>query len=1679
MLQNHPKKKKKRNPKPSIHDRRVLRRPPMASGLKSVRWVVFFLGVSNVGVLFFGGFLVVSVFSGCGDAKKLPFMAVAAVAAVRVMAMVGAGVAQKATATTIVAELQQQPLEGSVVDEVVRHERRGFTGSDILRWRSFYATHDTAWKAHYREIFDHGIREALCCMGRVKYLSVLEEDEVYSVARLLGDLVAYRASGTGHLELLAGLALLQRHSQCPDSHSELMEAPEAQLQEAAAYHQFAEAAYTGPLLDFGRNPVLFPCAWLHRQGFLTPWTRNRRPVLEGDNWWRGHAAAFLKYTNVPPEALRCGRVSQLYRRYPNLHVYSYGTLPCVDPVVAEACSNFVTSIIYNDEFSARLSISSILRLRAAAIKALSDESSTDSALISKLARRILQVNRHQVSSGADHTNPSLPFQPGVGSLEDGGHMYRRQHFNYTVKGGAFLCAHAVSCMLNMPAHHSCSHLVDEGHEIQIKDLSDESRSSSAYTVGGCLQTGHNPLFREGNSLIDDLNPEITRVGFDEYTPQSGATSSFSVSEALKHSHDAVNPSIQSYFESCSNVTDLVHQVIDDDTLSSNKVFLEDPPEMYLPGLIIHIVPEQRSILPIWKSWITHDRKGEYRAFLANRESFKDIIVSPYMFLDHLPWRVHHAMLRVLETRRAQVEMEAVSPIIEVVKCVCNPAVRYVGYAKNLKKNFEKLDKMAKDLYDRRADIQLLVRNTAGAGKIPSSRCETWLKDVEDIEKQMVEMKEKYEQEKCFKGFCPNVFSRMMFGKHVEVKFEEVSKLVNTFTSDEGVLVDAPIRSVEIMSVPRVEVDSLTTRTVQKILEHIRDGHVQRIGVWGVGGVGKTTVMKMVNNLPEISQMFTVVIWVTVSEDWSIMKVQNEIAARLKLNLEENMSRKLFEKLKNAKYLLLLDDVWDKVDLKDVGVPAPSSENGCKVLLTTRSRVVCNKMETNVEVPVEVLSDEEAWKLFREKVTDVIELPMIEPLAKRVVRECGGLPLVIIVVGGALRKETNIHVWENALNELRMAATSHIEDMEKVFKRLKYSYDRLKDNMKSCFLYGALYPEDYEIKIDELIEYWIAEGFIEGAGNLEEARSKGHAILKYLVDASLLSAHIDNHNDGWSLSYNFVVFNPGREYVKMHDVIRDLALRITSHGGGEGQIFWTRAGAKLEELSRKEQAEMKPANVISLMHNNLCRLPESVDCPVLTTLFLQGNKQLEAIPDSFFEGMSALRVLDLSDTIIKKLPPSVCRLTNLRGLYLTEDRWHWFTLPPEIGSLKSLEVLAVKGIRYLPIEIGELGRLRHLRVSFSCARDDDTEHEVQRMIPHGGILGRLRHLRVSFFGARDDDTEHEVQRMIPHGGISRLTHLEDLRIWIDMGDERWNEIVEAVTEEIGALKELCRLDFFFASVENLERFINISRPWNRGLLKSFRFTVSRPTEQDRLGLGIRHIYTDLTQLDRWLIFNNCNTILDVPVQVFRRANNFIFRHCTAFEKLGQLGENLSGLKFFSIENCDFGQTLIGGGWKLPNLEDLQIWESSNMLNIWESNSSLTPPLLGNLRKLLVYHCDKLKYVLPRGLLPHVPNLKTIDVSECKDLEQIIEGGFTNNTLQKLTTIKLRWLDKLDCICEGVISWPSLENVDIFACVELRRLPFGTDSAPSLKTIVCKKEWWDSLEWEDDATRNRFQSLTRFQ
>ncbi|CAM8980439.1 unnamed protein product [Rhodiola kirilowii] len=108
---------------------------------------------------------------------------------------------------------------------------------------------------------------------------------------------------------------------------------------------------------------------------------------------------------------------RLYRRYPNLHVYAYGSLPCLDVSVADACSDFITTIVYDNEFSARLSVASILRLRGAALTALSQDPKTDTALVFKLARRFLYIGNYlglQYRGGGCNF---LPSSRGAGAWE--------------------------------------------------------------------------------------------------------------------------------------------------------------------------------------------------------------------------------------------------------------------------------------------------------------------------------------------------------------------------------------------------------------------------------------------------------------------------------------------------------------------------------------------------------------------------------------------------------------------------------------------------------------------------------------------------------------------------------------------------------------------------------------------------------------------------------------------------------------------------------------------------------------------------------------------------------------------------------------------------------------------------------------------------------------------------------------------------------------------------------------------------------------------------------------------------------------------------------------------------------------------------------------------------------------
>ncbi|XP_031276228.1 putative disease resistance protein At4g10780 [Pistacia vera] len=318
-------------------------------------------------------------------------------------------------------------------------------------------------------------------------------------------------------------------------------------------------------------------------------------------------------------------------------------------------------------------------------------------------------------------------------------------------------------------------------------------------------------------------------------------------------------------------------------------------------------------------------------------------------------------------------------------------------------------------------------------------------------------------------------------------------------------------------------------------------------------------------------------------------------------------------------------------LEEVGIPEPTKDSGCKLVITTRSQDVCRFMGCKI-VKVRCLSDDEALTLFINKVErKIVEVPALKDIVKLVVEQCAGVPLAIVAIACCMRGEYDICEWRNAVEDLSKSIQS-VKGMEtNVLGQLQFSYDRLKSKtVQHCFLYCALYPEDFQIPKEELIDYWIAEELVEERGSIQATYDGGYSILNRLVNNCLL----ETTDDG--------------RCVKMHDLIRDMALYITSIS----PLFMVKAGKKLQELPR-EQEWKENLEKASLMMNDISEIPPNMspNCQALSTLLLQENIHLKDIPKSFFVRMQGLTILNLSFTNIEKLPDSISHLTNLKALLL--------------------------------------------------------------------------------------------------------------------------------------------------------------------------------------------------------------------------------------------------------------------------------------------------------------------------------------------------------------------------------------------------------------------------------------------
>lgn len=350
---------------------------------------------------------------------------------------------------------------------------------------------------------------------------------------------------------------------------------------------------------------------------------------------------------------------------------------------------------------------------------------------------------------------------------------------------------------------------------------------------------------------------------------------------------------------------------------------------------------------------------------------------------------------------------------------------------------------------------------------------------------------------------------------------------------------------------------------------------------------------------------------------------------------ENAARDIYNILSKRKFLLLLDDMWESIDLTKVGVPLSSQKTESKIVFTTCFEEVCGKMEAQKKIKVECLGIEEAWRLFQMKVgEDTLDShPDIPKLAKTMAKECAGLLLALISVGQATTCKKTPEEWRDAI-EMLTISTAEFSGMDGVYRHLKFTYDRLfSDKIRSCFLYCCLFPEDYKIDKRNLIDYWIDEGFLDEYGE-SRAVNGGYTIIGDLIRACLLE-------------------NEQGNCVTMHDVARDMALWIACQIQKEKQTFLVLAGAGLTEAPTVESC--KVVRRISLRNNQIQNLSQSPICPQLQTLLLDFNNLL-SISYHFLEHMPSLRVLDLSyNLFLTSLPSGVSKLVSLRHLNLSCTR----------------------------------------------------------------------------------------------------------------------------------------------------------------------------------------------------------------------------------------------------------------------------------------------------------------------------------------------------------------------------------------------------------------------------------------
>uniref|UniRef100_A0ACD5XCZ9 Uncharacterized protein n=1 Tax=Avena sativa TaxID=4498 RepID=A0ACD5XCZ9_AVESA len=679
--------------------------------------------------------------------------------------------------------------------------------------------------------------------------------------------------------------------------------------------------------------------------------------------------------------------------------------------------------------------------------------------------------------------------------------------------------------------------------------------------------------------------------------------------------------------------------------------------------------------------------------------------------------------------------------------------------KNLRKDMEKM-KMTLEAVE-------AVLSVAERRSITDEPTRLWLKRLKDALYEISDMLDDFEADE--KNLLEGVVKKFKMPnkmKEMQQRLQEISEDHMKYSIPAETRSDKqPVPDIRETPVNAEETDPIgRTDDKQKIMGRLSKGTTEEttfLSIWGFGGIGKTTLARLVYKDPQFKEYSKA--WVYVSEKLDLKKIGNSIISQLSEKEEQTKIDELkiihdcLEKLLagNKKILIILDDLWEKrpSELEKLKVMLKQAE-GSKVMVvvTTREESTAKEFGSVDPYCLAPLTDEMCWNIIKQKC-NFEACPYkerFEPIGKEIAKRCGGVPLAAQSLGHMLKYKPydvwvsvrSNHIWN--LPNARDTSSTH-----EVLASLLLSYNFIDNpSLKLCFAYCAIFPKGHNIIKDDLIHQWIALGFMEPyTNNILSTWQLGESYVRQLLEMSFLQ-HSKTVAECFYAREDDTLFT-------MHDLVHDLARSVMADElylkGPNCRYACLTDFTKPLKSSATSPAKIKALHIVDHPDNclkenqfhpdaysqakhlrvlvldvspySLRELPSigklkqlrylsvpnisgRMDLRCITQLIklnylnLSGSKHLSGLPESISE-IKGLMHLDLSYCRnLKELPLSFGTLRELVYLDLSHCRGV-LGIPEALGGLTKLQHLGLsecKNLRGLPEVIGSLTELRYLNLT---------------------------------------------------------------------------------------------------------------------------------------------------------------------------------------------------------------------------------------------------------------------------------------------------------------------------------------------------------------------------------------------